>query len=375
MNRCSQCLIPDTRPDTAFLEGVCSACLAYKARPRIDWQARAEQLTALLARAREVAKARGNHFDVIVASSGGKDSHYIVLQLLERGARVLAVTASTCHLTDIGRKNLDNLARYVTTIEVTPERQRRANLNRLALEMVGDVSWPEHVSIFTTPFKVALWTGIPFIFYGENPQNQYGGPLGSQEACQMTQRWVAEFGGFLGLRSADFETMGYDMAEYQLPSALTLERAGVEAHFLGQYLPWDSHGNAEVARAAGMLQSLPTAANWWEHENLDNAQTGLHDYLMWRKYGYSRADAQLSVDIRSGRLTRPEALKLSAQRQGRFPAVYAGVSMTEVLERIGLSRQELWAILDRFTNWSLFGRLPPADMDTNQPPVLKEQAA
>jgi hypothetical protein len=29
----------------------------------------------------------------------------------------------------------------------------RAKLNRLGLELVGDISWPEHVSIFTTPFE------------------------------------------------------------------------------------------------------------------------------------------------------------------------------------------------------------------------------
>jgi hypothetical protein len=65
--------------------------------------------------------------------------------------------------------------------------------------MVGDISWPEHARSSRCRC-VAAALGIPLLFYGENPQNQYGGPLGSDEARQMTQALGSEFGGFLGLR-------------------------------------------------------------------------------------------------------------------------------------------------------------------------------
>ena len=74
------------------------------------------------------------------------------------GAEVTVVTARTCHLTEIGRQNIDNLARYARTIEVTPNMTVRAKLNRLGLELVGDISWPEHAAIFSTPFSVAAST-------------------------------------------------------------------------------------------------------------------------------------------------------------------------------------------------------------------------
>jgi hypothetical protein len=35
----------------------------------------------------------------------------------------------------------------------------RAKLNRLGLELVGDISHPEHMAIFTAPFQVARQTG------------------------------------------------------------------------------------------------------------------------------------------------------------------------------------------------------------------------
>src|SRR3990167_8283889 len=223
IQRCRTCVIPRSRPDTFFDEtGQCSACISYEKRPSINWDERKQELTALLDR---------HDGRVIVPSSGGKDSHAQVMTLLEMGADVTVVTATTCHLTPIGRANIDNLARYARTIEVTPDRTVRAKLNRLGLEMVGDCSWPEHVSIFTTPFRVAVALGIPLIFYGESPQNQYGGQPGSEEARQLTARWRSEYGGFLGLRPADLIGMGglmaRDMADYEMPSDFQLLSCGV----------------------------------------------------------------------------------------------------------------------------------------------------
>jgi hypothetical protein len=324
--------MPNTRPDTAFVDGVCSACLSYQRRPQIDWDARKAELIALLDR---------HDGRCIVASSGGKDSHYIALTLRELGAEVTAVTATTCHLTPIGRRNIDNLARHVRTIEVTPNRTVRAKLNRLGLELVGDISWPEHVSIFTIPFTVSEALRIPLIFYGENPQDQYGGPLGSDEARMLTQRWRSEFGGFLGLRPSDLVgnagLTDEDLSDYTT-SAYHLK---AEAHFLGQYIPWDSYRNAEVAKDAGMQWALPCQANRWPWENLDNAQTGLHDYFMWLKFGYGRGCAQISVDVRSGKVFRDGALGWVEKHDGILCNEYAGVKLEDVLDRIGLNHVDL----------------------------------
>jgi hypothetical protein len=287
----------------------------------------------------------------IVPSSGGKDSTYQVLTLLEMGADVTVVTASTCHLTAMGRANIDNLARYARTIEVSPNKTVRAKLNRLGLEMVGDISWPEHCAIFTTPFRMSAALNIPLLFYGENPQDQYGGPVGSDEAKQLTARWRSEFGGFLGLRPSDFEGMEGltldDLADYTMPLMVDSE---TEAHFLGQYLRWDSWLNAATSAAHGFKGDTPSEANWWWHENLDNAQTGLHDYFMFRKFGFGRGCQQISCDVRSGRVDRDTALRWVTIFDGIFPEVYAGVPVGEVLDRIGMTRARLDELVQRFSN-------------------------
>lgn len=303
----------------------------------------------------------GSGFDCIVPSSGGKDSHYQVLTLLSMGARPLVVTASTCFLTPVGRANIDNLARYATTIEVTPNREVRAKLNRFGLETVGDISYPEHMAIFSIPFQVAAKFGIPLIFYGESPQREYGCPEGSEEILTMDKRWVHEFGGLLGMRAND--CIGYDgitndhMRDYVLPEDMD----SIKAFFLGQFLPWNSRHNAQVATDAGMRNHkgvVPCSANWWKDENLDNAMTGLHDHFMFRKYGYGRAAAQLSVDVRNRLLTRDIAENICNEIDGLFPVEYCGVNFMEVLRYIKMSTKDFNSILERFTDWEIFQDLP-----------------
>lgn len=353
MFRCRTCLIPDTRPDTAFHDGQCSGCLNFAARSQVDWAGRRRRFEALLDAGRN-----GSGYDCIVPSSGGKDSHYQVLTLIEMGLRPLVVTAATCMLTATGRRNIDNLARYATTIEVTPNRAVRAKLNRFGLLTVGDISYPEHLAIFSVPFRIAVQLGIPTIVYGESPQREYGCPEGAEEAVTMTRRWVSEFGGLNGMRARD--CVGYDgitardMADYMLPDDEAMK--GVTAYFMGQFIPWDSRRNAEVARKAGMEAVMPSLSNWWPFENLDNAQTGIHDWFCYLKYGYGRASAQLSVDIRNGLSNREEAEKIAADKDSRFPVYYCGIHYEEVLSHIGVSRPDFLDACNRFLNRKLFDR-------------------
>ena len=44
----------------------------------------------------------------------------------------------------------------------------RRRLNKLCLTQVGDISWPEHIAIFTTPIRIATQMGIRLVVWGEN---------------------------------------------------------------------------------------------------------------------------------------------------------------------------------------------------------------
>jgi N-acetyl sugar amidotransferase len=365
--RCTKCLMPTTRPDTAFINGVCSGCISHERRVEVDWTRRRGDLLRIL----ESAKVNSNGYHCIVPSSGGKDSHYQVLKLIELGARPLVVTATTCMLTEIGKANIRNLARYATTIEVTPNLRVRALLNRLGLELAGDASWPEHVAINAIPFRIASEMGIPLIFYGESPLACYGSPHDATDEMTMTKRWIMEFGGQLGLRPADLVGQHglrrEDMADYTMPSDAQMEK--LSAYFLGQFIPWNSHRNGKEAVAAGMqtLGHPPSVANWWTPENLDNAQTGaFHDYFGALKFGYGRLCAQISIDIRYGMISRDEAIEIVRAQDCAFPEYYMDVHYSEILRHIEMTEDRFWELAREYANkemWDISGREPKLKPD------------
>jgi hypothetical protein len=52
--------------------------------------------------------------------------------------------------------------------------------------------------------------GIGLILWGENSQNEYGGPLHSINSDRLDRRWLEEFGGMNSLRVEDLiNTYGF----------------------------------------------------------------------------------------------------------------------------------------------------------------------
>lgn len=355
---CTCCLFPETKPDlNIFDDGLCSACRYFQSRQEIDWDNRKAELQAVLERYRS---KNGSNYDCIIPVSGGKDSHYQTIRMLELGMNPLCVTATTCSLSDLGRRNIENLKLLgVDYLEVTTNPVVRRKLNKFALVNIGDISWPEHVTIFTIPVRVAVQCNVPLIIWGENPQHEYGGPAGAAEDNVLTRRWLEEFGGLLGLRVTDLSghegIEGRQVIQYTYPSNEDLRRVGVTGLFLGYYLPWDGFHNALLAQGHGFTTyDRFVEGSLANYENLDNYQTGIHDYFKFLKYGFGRATDIANMHIRRGRLTRQEALKLTIKHDGKFPWQYLGKPLEEILAEIDLTLEEFIEICDRFTNKKLF---------------------
>lgn len=357
---CRRCVMPDTKPDLHLdEEGVCNACRSFERRKEVDWGQRHEELERLLDRYR---RPNGDNWDCIVPVSGGKDSTYQVVRMLQYGLNPLCVTSTTCDLTPIGRANIENLKRLgVDYIEVSPNPRVRAKLNRIGLMQVGDISWPEHVGIFTIPVRAAVQFNVPLIVWGENSQNEYGGPAAAAEGNVLTRRWLEEFGGLLGLRVSDL--IGQEGIEarhlinYTYPTDEELARVGVTGLFLGHYLPWDGLANTLIASANGFkVYDRVVEGSMVNYENLDNHQTGIHDYFKFLKFGFGRATDLACLHIRRGRLTRQDGLDAVRRLDGLFPAEYLGKSLDDILRPLDLTVDEFVRICDRFTNRKIFRR-------------------
>lgn len=350
--------MPDTKPDLAFNEkGICTACQAYMNRKEVDWDARHKELLELVARYKS---KDGSNWDCIVPVSGGKDSTFQVLRMLQLGMNPLCVTSTTCDTSDLGFRNIENIKSFgVDYIQVSPNKKIRAKLNRIGLTDVGDISWPEHVGIFTIPVRAAVQFNVPLIVWGENSQNEYGGPAAAAKNNVLTRRWLEEFGGLLGMRVTDL--IGQDGIEakhlvtYQYPSDEELQRVGVTGLFLGHYMPWDGYSNALLAQANGFETFHTTVeGSIVNYENLDNHQTGIHDYFKYLKFGFGRATDIACTHIRRGRITRDDGIDLIKKHDGAYPWTCLDKPLKDILAKIDMSVEEFDKICDRFTNRKIF---------------------
>ena len=357
---CSRCVMPETKPDLFIdAEGVCSACRNYQERREIDWEARRGELSQILERYKS---PDGSNYDCIVPVSGGKDSTYQVVKMLELGMNPLAVTSTTDELSEVGRHNLENIKKLgVDHIEYSTNPVVRRKINRLALERVGDISWPEHVTIFTIPIRIAVQLGVRLVVWGENSQHEYGGPAAAAQDNTLTRRWLEEFGGLLGLRVSDLigqeGIQKHHLIPYTYPTDEQLAGVGVTGIFLGYYLPWDGLSNFLVAQAHGFHTLQHTVeGSMVNYENLDNVQTGIHDYFKFLKFGFGRATDLACLHVRRGRLSRTEAIAIVKKHDGKFPRTYLGYPLENTLGQIGMTVDEFTRICDRFTNKKLFLR-------------------
>ncbi len=373
---CKKCVMPFTKPDLEFFDDeICSACHFFEKRKEIDWKKREERFHEILKK----NKNPSSPYDCVVPCSGGKDSTYQTLKILELGYKPLCVNASTDKLSDLGRYNIENLKKLgVDFIEVSTNPNIRRRINKFTLETVGDISWAEHITIFTIPVRMAIQFKIPLIVWGENPQNENGGPLYKEDNHILDRSWLEEFGGLLGLRSTDItDLMSIDINDlylYTYPTNEEIKNNKSTGIFLGHFFPWDGEDNAKIAIKNGFKTYYKNVeGSIVNYENLDNAQMRIHDYFKFLKFGYDRVTDWCCWKIRRGRLTRDKAKEFVIKYGGKYPINYLGYELSEILKEINCSLDEFNLICDKFTNKKLFKCNNNGELikDENQNLILK----
>jgi len=353
---CRECLYPSTKPDLWFRDGICGACHAFKKRSEYDWSNGGKVLREII-----IGSKKNVRYDCIVPVSGGKDSTYQVWRILQEGYNPLCVTAPTDQLTPLGRKNIENLKSLgCDYIEFSVNKEVRKQINRHAFFSVGDIQWPEHLLIYTIPVRAAVLFQIPVIVWGECPQREYGAGRPEDAALKYFDRRVLEeYGSLNGLRVSDLvEIEGVnerDLYLYEYPEAEEVESLGLKGIYLDNYFPWNGISNYVIAQSLGFetytQNILGTIANY---ENLDNYVHGIHDYLKYLKFGFSRSTDVACNLIRRGLLSRQDAIELVKSNDGVFPAFYMEKSLDDILSAYSISRDEFNQVCDDYTNYSLF---------------------
>ena len=354
---CSRCVNSNQRPGLTFDENkVCDACeYADLKYTQIDWGKREQELKTLLDRFR----SKDGSFDVIVPSSGGKDSCLVAHQLKYKyDMHPLAVTWAPSQYTKIGWKNLENFRNAgFDTILGFPNNHLYSKLARLGFELSGDPFWPWHYGQRAFPMSVAIKHKIPLVIYGERTSVEYGG---GKEYWYKPVEELRDLQGHAISNATNLDKLVKEginhgvlvssdlsgIEQYHYPSVESLNSVGVEVHWFSYYHKWVPQENYyyAVKHCGFEPNSSRSEGTYSKYSSLDDKLDGLHFFLQYIKYGIGRCTSEASQEIRSGHITRDEAVSLVKQFDGEFPREH----FAESLKFLDLSEDEFWLIIDKF---------------------------
>lgn len=355
---CKKCTISNQRPRISFDEnGVCSACnFAEYKRAKFDWEKREQELVTLLDRFRR----NDGSYDVIVPSSGGKDSAYIAHELKYKyGMNPLTVTWSPHLYTEIGWQNFQGLIHTgnIANVLGTPAGKTHRKLTKLSFEILGDPFQPFIYGQTNFPLQVAVNYGVPLIMYGENGEVEYGGDM--KNAFTPTRDYKGDHKKhyFSGLGPEDLIKYGIsekDISPYMAPSNENLDKIGCEIHFYGYYKKWVPQEFYYYCTEHTGFKANPvrTEGTYSKYASLDDKLDGVHYYLSFIKFGLGRATSDSAHEIRDGHLTREEGVQLVRKFDGEFPSKY----FQTFLEYCDISEDYFWEVINSWRSTHLWDK-------------------
>ena len=341
--------MPTSRPNLKLNEdGVCSACVNAGEKEDIDWGKREKELQAIFDKFRAKDEAK---YDCIVPVSGGKDSIYQVHVIKNvYNMHPLCVTFRTDARTPLGEKNLQSLREMgVDHIDFTPNPIAFRKLRRKCFEEVGDCSLPDHLAIWSVVPRLAVNFNIPLIIWGENPDMEYGG-ADTKNIPFLNRQWLKSQDILKNKKLEDWTDDNLklkDLSSLIYPSEEELDKLGYCPIFLGYYLPWDCETNIRISREYGFKERNEPVMGLYTYADLDCMYIVIHHYMKWLKFGYNRITDNASHEIRHGRMTREDAVKLVRERDGiKPPKEY----IEHVCRHMGITEEHFWEVLEKFRN-------------------------
>jgi N-acetyl sugar amidotransferase len=349
--RCFRCGLPETYETIEFdSDGICNICRQKEFKDsQVDWTDRKRQLDEL------IAQYRGKYeFDCIIPFSGGKDSSYTLYYLVkEYGIKPLVVQFDHGFMRPNLLENNERTFRRlgVEVLRFTPNWRVVKRVMLEALVRKGDFCWHCHTGIFAFPMHVALKFNTPLIFWGE-PSSEYTAYYDYQDN-QIEEVDETRFNRYVnlgitaedmaGMIARDFAFDPRDLAPFTYPPQRDLRRLQYRSVCLGSFVPWDVKRHVDVIRRelgwnGDEVENMPF--DRYPYEKIECSMQGVRDYIKFLKRGYSRVTQMTALDLRNGRIEKPEAERLIEQYEGRRPP-----SLDLFLEYLGISEDEFNTIV------------------------------
>jgi len=363
MRYCKRCLQPDTRPGIVFDdEQVCFACRYEESKATIDWTQREAELRGFAEEAKEEAKKRGNTYDCIIGVSGGKDSTFQAVYAKEKlGLNPLLINCMPDEITEIGKKNIQNLNNLgfdIISIRLNPTVAKK--LARKSFFERGNIIAASEYCLWASSYIMAVKFNIPLIIQGENAALTLGAAKNQEatgNAFSVTQLETirgASVDSFVDLSNNITEK---DLFFYKIPSVEEMQAKGIKAIFLQYYTKeWSQVTNADFAIARGLTgrtDDLHDLGRYRRYTALDSDLQIPNQMIKYLKFGFGYATDEICYDIREGRFSREDGKWYVKEYDGLCGDNY----IQKACDYLSITKEEFWEVVDKYVNRDLFEKI------------------
>ncbi len=367
LKRCVKCILPETFPGIKYDEhGVCNYCNEHRPVEVLG----EDKLEAKLAKIRN----KGAKYDVIVPISGGRDSSFVLHQMVKKyKMRVLALTVDSGFILPEGLGNIKTVTKALNVPHVwlRDEKKIKTAQQNCVIKFQGWLKKPSINTIVpvlnagdkTMNLRMARYAKrnhIPLVMGGN-----YVGNCSFEE-----EHWKRGFMGVFPNDRGTFTTSAkmklvfqlflkeYLANPYNLKWAIFKEyfTGGLvyffeklfrpkDVEFLGfwDYIYWkEKEVESTVITQLGWKGALDHTTTW----RIDDSAYPLLNYLYLKLVGFTEHDEMYSKMIRENQLTREEGLK-RCLADHNSPWIN-GARLEASLKELGATRQQVDKALEMY---------------------------
>jgi N-acetyl sugar amidotransferase len=325
---CSRCVMDTTVQDIFFDEqGECKYCKIHDEMEKTHPLSKSSEM---LSRIIEKIKTdgKGKKYDCVCGLSGGRDSSYTLMKVVEYGLRPVVISVDNCWGTDISESNIKNVcsALNVDLINIKFDWNEYKDLQRsFFFAGVPDVDSLSDLAIITSLYRTAKRYNLKYFVSGHSFRTEGTSPISWSYFDPYYVKDVQNKFGHIkyeDLKSIPTMSMR-DFMRYVLVDQIK------EVRLLG-YLDYNKK---DVDRI------LKEKLNWQDyggHHHENKFTYFLQSYYLPLKFNIDKRKTELSAQIRSNQVSRKEALSIIST-----PYPYDPEIIKYVITRLGFTQEEM----------------------------------
>ncbi len=315
LKSCTNCMLPETYETFDFdKKGVCNVCNNHKnQKSKIDWKKRAETFENLV----KDFRGKGD-YDCIVPFSGGKDSTFILHQIVRKHKlKPLVVSFDHGFFREQLKQNTERTMKILGTdyLVFRPNMKVVGKLMLESLKRKGDFCWHCHTGIFAYPMQIAVKFNIPLLIWGESAA-EYTGYYDFDEG-KFEEQDEEAFNRYINLGINAEDMLGFindgvieerDLAPFKYPKLRDLKKIGYKSLCYGTFINWDPVNQTDlIKKELGWKQDeVEGLPKQFSMEKIECRVNGIRDWLKYVKRGFGRTAQSVAREIRLGKMTKEE---------------------------------------------------------------------